>query len=83
MAKVKEKKKARPNPFSGAKDVYVTTNKIAVTKSKNCRTARGFTKTTQTKYYEKNKENLKLLKQAQGGAVRVGRKGTRYAAIDV
>ena len=74
-------KHIRPNPFEGADDIYTTKNKIAVTKTKNKRTKRGFTKTTQTKYYEQNDSNLKLLKKAQGDAVRSGRKGTQIKRI--
>ena len=77
----KSEKTLRPNPFEGADDIYQTKNKIAVTKTKNKRTKRGFTKTTQTKYYAQNDSNLKLLKKAQGDAVRVGRKGTQIKRI--
>ena len=77
----KESKKLRPNPFEGADDTYVTKNKIAVTRTKNSKAKRGFTKTTQTKYYEQNESNLKLLKAAQGDTVRVGRKGTGFKKL--
>lgn len=76
-----EVRKPRPNPFVDADDIYVTKNKIAVTRTKNSKAVRGFTKTTQTKYYEQNDSNLKLLKKAHGDAVRVGRKGTQIKRI--
>lgn len=79
--RAKKDKTLRPNPFEGADDIYTTKNKIAVTKTKKKRTKRGFTKTTQTKYYEQNDSNLKLLKKAQGDAVRSGRKGTQIKRI--
>ena len=79
--KTKKDKPLRPNPFAGADDTYVTKNKIAVTKTKNSKAKRGFTKTTQTKYYEQNESNLKLLKAAQGDTVRVGRKGTGFKKL--
>lgn len=71
----------RPNPFSGADDIYVTKNKIAVTKTQNTRAKRSFKKTTQTKYYEQNDGNLRLLKQATGDTVRVGRTGNKYKRL--
>lgn len=77
----KSEKTLRPNPFEGADDIYTTKNKIAVTRTKNKRTKRGYTKTTQTKYYEQNDSNLKLLKKAQGDAVRSGRKGTQIKKL--
>lgn len=76
-----EVRKPRPNPFAGADDIYVTKNKIAVTKTKKSSTKRGYTKTTQTKYYVQNDENVKLLKAAQGDTVREGRKGNNYRKI--
>lgn len=76
-----EVRKPRPNPFAGAEDIYVTKNKIAVTKTKKTSAKRGYAKTTQTKYYEQNDSNLKLLKSAQGDTVRVGRKSTKYKKI--
>lgn len=74
-------KKLRPNPFAGADDVYVTKYKIAVTRTRNRRTKRGFSQTKQTKYYEQNSDNLKLLKAAKGNTVRVGRKGINYRTV--
>ena len=76
-----ETKKTRPNPFKGANDVYLTKNKIAVTKTTNTTTKRSHTKTTQTKYYEQNPGNLKQLKSASGGTVRVGGSGNKYAIL--
>ncbi len=77
----KVSKSQRPNPFAGADDIYATKNKIAVTRTKHVKAKRGFTKTTQTKYYEQNYSNKKLLKAAQGDTVRVGRKGTGFKKI--
>ena len=74
-------KKSRPNPFKGADDIYITKHKIAVTKTKKSTAKRCYTKTTQTKYYAQNDENLKLLKAARGNTVRVGRKGNNYSQI--
>ncbi len=79
--KAKKEKPLRPNPFEGADDIYVTKSKIAVTKTKKSKAKRGYTKTTQTKYYEQNESNLKLLKKAQGDAVRSGRKGTQIKKL--
>lgn len=76
-----EVRKPRPNPFAEADDIYTTKNKIAVTKTRKSTAKRGYTKTTQTKYYAQNDENLKLLKAAQGDTVRVGRKGNNYRKI--
>lgn len=78
---VDEERKLRPNPFAGADDIYVTKSKIAVTKTKKASAKRGYTKTTQTKYYEQNDSNLKLLKAAQGDTVRVGRKGKGFKKL--
>lgn len=77
----KQEKTVRPNPFAGADDIYVTKNKIAVTKTKKAKAARGFKKTTQTKYYARNRRNVKQLKAAQGDTVRDGRKGTKYTRL--
>ena len=77
----KQGKPKRPNPFAGADDIYLTKSKIAVTKTKKSKAKRGYSKTTQTKYYEQNDSNLKLLKKAQGDAVRSGRKGTQIKKI--
>lgn len=77
----KQEKAKRPNPFAGADDIYVTKSKIAVTKTKKASAKRGYTKTTQTKYYEQNDSNLKLLKAAQGDTVRVGRKGKGFKKL--
>lgn len=76
-----EVRKPRPNPFEGADDIYVTKNKIAVTKTKKSSAKRGYTKTTQTKYYAQNDSNLKQLKAVKGDTVRVGRKGNNYKRI--
>lgn len=74
--------KQNRNPFKGAKDTYITKNKIAVTKTVNRSTARGFTQTKQTKYYVKSDANLRLLKKARpDGIVRVGRSGNRYTQL--
>lgn len=77
----KQEKAKRPNPFAGADDIYVTKNKIAVTKTKKTSAKRGYTRTTQTKYYAQNDSNLKQLKAAQGDTVRKGRKGNNYKRI--
>ena len=71
-------KPIRKNPFSGATDIYLTKNKIAVTTTANKREKRSFKKTTQTKYYVQNADNFKKLKAASGGTVRVGRTGNNY-----
>ena len=76
-----EPKTPRPNPFAGADDIYLTPNKIAVTKSVNRKSARGFTKVTKTKYYVQNDSNLRKLRKAKGNTVRVGRTGTNYTEI--
>ena len=70
--------KQRRNPFNGAKDLYLTKNKIAVTRTKNISAQRSHTTTEKTKYYEQNDSNIKLLKAATGGIVRVGRTGNNY-----
>ena len=77
----KQEKKIRPNPFAKVDDVYLTKNTIAVTKTKKSKAKRGYSKTTQTKYYKQNSSNLKQLKAAQGDTVRVGRTGTNYRGI--
>ena len=77
----KKQKALRPNPFEGAKDIYTTKNKIAVTKTKNTRTKRAFKQTNQTKYYEQNDSNLLLLKKAGHNTVRVGRTGNVYRTV--
>lgn len=77
----KQEKTVRPNPFAGADDIYVTKNKIAVTKTKKAKAARGFKKTTQTKYYARNRRNVKQLKAVQGDTVRDGRKGNKYTRL--
>lgn len=71
------KKKTRPNPFADADDIYITKNKIAVTKTKKTSAKRGYTKTTQTKYYAQNDSNLKQLKAAQSGAGRYRARGAQ------
>lgn len=77
-----QKQKApRPNPFAGADDIYLTPNKIAVTTTKNTRTTRGFKQTRQTKYYEQNDCNTRLLKKANRNTVRVGRTGNNYRTV--
>ncbi len=70
----------RPNPFGNAEDIYITKNKIAVTKRKNSKGKRGFTQTTKTKYYEQNPDNLRQLKKVTT-SVRVGRTGKTYREI--
>ncbi len=71
----------RPNPFAGAKDIYLTKNKIAVTTTTNTSAKRSYKTVTQTKYYEQNPSNMKLLKAAGGGTVRVGRTGNNYKQV--
>ncbi len=72
------RKSTRRNPFKGASDIYLTKNKIAVTTTANKREKRSFKKTMQTKYYVQNADNIKQLKAASGGTVRVGRTGNNY-----
>ena len=52
MLKIKKRaeKASTPNPFAGKKDIYLTTNKIAVTTTTNTTAKRGHTKVTKTKY---------------------------------
>ncbi len=69
------------NPFSGASDIYLTPNKIAVTRTTTSSAKRGYIKTTRTKYYAQNSANLRKLKAAKGKTVRVGRTGNRYKDI--
>ena len=69
------------NPFTGAGDIYLTKNKIAVTNTTTSSAKRGYTKTTKTKYYAQNSANLRKLKAAKGKTVRVGRTGNRYKDI--
>lgn len=76
-----KQKTPRPNPFAGADDIYVTKNKIVVTNKKNTRTKRGFKQITQTKYYEQNDSNTRLLKKAKRNTVRVGRTGNNYRTV--
>lgn len=75
---MRKSKTTRKNPFTGASDIYLTKNKIAVTTTTNAREKRSFKKTTQTKYYVQNSDNIKQLKAAGGGTVRVGRTGNNY-----
>ena len=77
----RKQKAPRPNPFAGADDIYITKNKIVVTNTKNTRTKRGFKQTTQTKYYEQNDSNTRLLKKANRNTVRVGRTGNVYRTV--
>lgn len=77
----KKEKKLRPNPFAGKADIYLTPNKIAVTVTRNVRTKRGFSQTKQTKYYEQNDCNTRLLKKANRNVVRVGRTGNNYRTV--
>lgn len=86
VMKVNKQKKAskktiRPNPFKDPNDVYLTKNKIAVTRVSSSRTERGYEQTKKVKYYAKNSSNIKLLKAAQGDIVRVGRTGNTYKKI--
>lgn len=81
MKKKKTTPAPAPNPFTIADDIYLTPNKIAVTKSTNRKTPRGFTKVTKTKYYAQNDSNIRKLKKAKGNTVRVGRTGTNYKGI--
>lgn len=83
MLKIKKRaaKASTPNPFAGKKDIYLTTNKIAVTTTTNTTAKRGHTKVTKTKYYKRNARNMRALKAAQGDTVRVGRTGTNYKKI--
>lgn len=76
--KKKSSQTARQNPFAGADDVYLTKNKIAVTKTTNTKSKRGFSKVTKTKYYAQNESNVRALKAAKGDTVRVGRKSINY-----
>lgn len=76
-----KQKPVRPNPFKGANDVYLTKNKIAVTRMTTKPTKRGYELTKKVKYYTKNDRNLKQLKSTVGDVVRVGRTGNRYAKI--
>ncbi len=66
------------NPFTGAGDIYLTKNKIAVTNTTTSCAKRGYVKTTRTKYYAQNSANLRKLKAAKGKTVRVGRTGNTY-----
>ena len=59
MKPIKTKKAARPNPFKGAKDVYLTKNKIAVVRVESKRSERGYEQTKKVKYYARNDSNLK------------------------
>lgn len=77
----RKQKAPRPNPFASADDIYLTPNKIAVTTTKNTRTMRGFKQTRQTKYYEQNDSNTRLLKKANRNVVRVGRTGNNYRTV--
>ena len=81
MKAKKPTKTPRPNPFRGADDIYLTKNKIAVTKTTNTSAKRSHKTVTQTKYYKQNPSNIRLLKSAGGGTVRVGRKGNNYKSI--
>ena len=74
----RNKKATRKNPFAGASDIYLTKNKLAVTTTANKREKRSSKKTTKTKYYVQNADNVKQLKAASGGTVRVGRTGNNY-----
>ena len=74
-------KSPRPNPFEGKVDIYLTKSKIVVTSTKNSRSKRGFKQTKQTKYYEQNDSNTRLLKKANRTTVRVGRTGNIYRTV--
>ncbi|MCM1296735.1 MAG: hypothetical protein NC311_14450 [Muribaculaceae bacterium] len=71
----------RRNPFAHVDDVYLTKNKIAVTKTTNKKAKRGYTQVKKTKYYQQNAANLRKLKAAKGSTVRVGRKGNNYKVL--
>ena len=75
------KKEVRANPFKGATDVYLTKNKIAVTRDISKRKKRCNVKGTKTKYYTRNSSNMKLLKVACGSEIRRGRIGTNFESI--
>ena len=75
------KVRPRPDPFVNADDVYLTKNKIAGTKTTTTSAKRGYTKKTQTKYYERNQSNMRRLKKAKGDTVRIGRTGNNYGRI--
>ena len=81
VTQILTKKEPAKNPFKGAKDVYLTKNKIAVTRIRNARTARGYEQVTKAKYYAKNSFNIKQLKATHGDVVRVGRTGNNYIKI--
>lgn len=74
-------KTSRPNPFTGADDIYLTKNKIAVTTTTNASSKRGHTQIKKTKYYAQNASNIRLLKKAKGNTARVGRTGNNYASL--
>ena len=76
-----QSKPSSTNPFESADDIYLTKNKIAVTRTISTSAKRGYTKTTQTKYYAKNRKNIGLLKKARGNTVREGRKSINYREI--
>ena len=76
-----KQKAPRPNPFDGKVDIYITKSKIVVTSTKNTRTKRGFNQTKQTKYYEQNDSNMRLLKKANRNTVRVGRTSNVYRTV--
>lgn len=77
----KQKNKARPNPFQGATDVYLTKNKIAVERGFSEKKKRGNINGIKTKYYARNSGNMRLLKVAQGDKIRRGRNGTKFETI--
>lgn len=81
IKKTQTKKAARPNPFKGAKDVYLTKNKIAVVRVESKRSERGYEQTKKVKYYAQNDSNLKQLKAVHGSKIAVGPSGNRYKNI--
>ena len=77
---IKRKRSVRPNPFEGAADIYLTKNKIAVTKVKEEKSNNVNKTTVKTKYYERNDANKRSLRKVQT-EVRRGRNGDRYEKI--
>ena len=77
---IKRKRSVRPNPFEGAADIYLTKNKIAVTKVKEEKSNNVNKTTVKTKYYERNDANKRSLRKVQA-EVRRGRNDDRYEKI--
>ncbi len=77
---IKRKRSVRPNPFEGAADIYLTKNKIAVTKVKEEKSNNVNKTTVTTKYYEQNDANKRSLRKVQS-EVRNGRNGSKYKKV--